>query len=210
VGIAEDTRNAGLAAKSDPEYYVLHGTGPGDATRHSFVVIRTQAATPAAAAFLRDAVGSIDHELPVMIDTMGQRVSALSARHRFTAFLLVSFGILAMLVAATGLAGVTGYLVTQRTRDIGVRIALGATPGVVRREVLMEAAYWVTAGAALGIFLSMACSRLLGTLLYGVTPRDPLSWASALFVLALVSIAAALGPAIRASRIDLMSALRSE
>ena len=210
VGISKDTRNAGLTVQPEPEYYVVRGTTPRDATRRSFVIVRTQAPTPIAAAFLREAVASVDRELPVSIDTMQQRVSELSARPRFTAFLLVAFGVLAILLAATGLAGVAGYLVTERTRDIGIRIALGATPAVVRREVLMEAVRWVAGGAALGLLLAMAFSRIVETLLYGVTPNDPLAWSAALLILSAVSLAAALRPALRASRIDPMSALRTE
>jgi putative ABC transport system permease protein len=210
VGIAKDTRNAGLTVRPEPEYYVVRGITPRDATRRSFVIVRTQAAPRLAAAVLREAVASIDRELPVSVDTMQQRVSELSARPRFTAFLLVAFGVLAILLAATGLAGVAGYLVTERTRDIGIRIALGATPAVVRREVLIEAARWVAGGAALGLLLAMAFSRIVGTLLYGVTPNDPWAWSAALLILSAVSFAAALRPALRASRIDPMSALRTE
>jgi predicted lysophospholipase L1 biosynthesis ABC-type transport system permease subunit len=210
VGIAKDIHNAGLTAKPDPEYYVLRGMTPRDATRRSFLIIRTQASTPVAAAFLREAVRAIDPQLPVSIDTLDQRISELSARPRFTAFLLVSFGLLAVLLAAAGLAGVAGYLVTERTRDIGVRMALGATPSVVRREVLAEAARWVFGGAALGILLAIAFSKALGSLLYGVTAYDPWTWTVALVTLCLVLMAAALRPAARASRIDPMSALRTE
>ena len=210
VGIAKDIRNAGLTANPDPEYYVLRGTAPRDATRRSFLVIRTEASTPVAAAFLREAVGSIDPQLPVSIDTLEQRVSALSARPRFTAFLLVSFGLLAVLLAATGLAGVAGYLVTERTRDIGVRMAMGATPSMVRREVLAETARWIFGGAVLGILLAIGFSKAVGAFLYGVTARDPWAWTAAFVTLSLVLLAAALRPAGRASRIDPMSALRTE
>ena len=173
-------------------------------------MIRTEASTPVAAAFLREAVGSIDPQLPVSIDTLEQRVSALSARPRFTAFLLVSFGLLAVLLAATGLAGVAGYLVTERTRDIGVRMAMGATPSMVRREVLAETARWIFGGAVLGILLAISFSKAVGAFLYGVTAHDPWAWTAAFVTLSLVLLAAALRPAARASRIDPMSALRTE
>ena len=149
VGIAKDVRNAGLTAKPDPEYYVVRGMTARDATRRSFLVTRSQMGASATAALLKRAVAEIDGQLPVTISTLDQQVSELSARPRFTAVVLVSFGVLAMLLAATGLAGVAGYLVTERTRDIGIRIALGATPGVVQREVLWESARWVLAGASL-------------------------------------------------------------
>ena len=105
-------RNGGLTAPPEPEYYVVRGVTARDVTRRSFLIVRTQTSTPAGAAFLRDAVAEIDRELPVTIEPLGRRVSDLAARPRFTAFLLVAFGGLAMLLAATGLAGVAGYLVT--------------------------------------------------------------------------------------------------
>jgi predicted permease len=210
VGIAKDARNSGLSAHPDPEYYVVRGTAARDATRRSFLVVRTQTATPAAVAFLREAVAAVDPELPVTVDTMQQRVSQLSARPRFTAFLLISFGFLAMILAATGLAGVAGYLVTERARDIGVRMALGATAGAIRREVLGEAARWVAGGAMLGVVVAAAASRLLASLLYGITPSDPWAWAAALAILAAVLLLSVLRPALRAARIDPAVALRAE
>lgn len=210
VGIVKDSRNAGLTRPPDPEYYVVRGTVARDATRRSFLIVRTQLSTPAAAAFLREAVAAVDRELPVNIDTLQQRVSGLAARPRFTAFLLISFGVLAMLLAATGLAGVAGYLVTERTRDIGVRIALGATPAAVRRQILGEAGRWVAAGIMLGLIFAAAGSRVVRSLLYGVAPDDPAAWIAALVIMGVVLLAAALRPAVRASRIDPMKALRSE
>jgi ABC-type antimicrobial peptide transport system permease subunit len=152
----------------------------------------------------------VDPELPVNVETMEQRVASLSARPRFATFLLVSFGVLALLLAAAGVAGVAGYLVAERSRDIGVRMALGATPEVVRREILAETARWVAGGTVLGALLAVAGTRLVRTLLYGVVPHDAWAWGGALAVLAIATFGAALRPALRASQIDPMSALRAE
>ena len=185
VGIARDTRNGGLTVAPEPEYYVVRGMTARDATRRSYLLLRTQSTVPVIAGFLRDAVAAVDAELPVNVETMEQRVASLSARPRFTAFLLVSFGVLALLLASAGVAGMAGYLVAERSRDIGVRIALGATPAIVRKEVLGETARWVGGGAVLGALLAVAGTRLVRTLLYGVAPQDPWAWAAALAILAL-------------------------
>ena len=210
VGIARDVRNGGITTPADPEFYMLRRTSERDAMRRSFLVFRTQMPSASAAAYIRERIGVIDRELPVTIATMNERVSQLSARPRFTAFLLVAFGALAMLLAAVGLAGVAGYLVTERTRDIGVRMAVGATPANVRSEVLSEAARWVLAGTALGAFMSAGTARLISSFLFGVIPADPWAWSATMFVLAIVSGLAVLRPANRAARIDPMVALRSE
>jgi hypothetical protein len=210
VGIAKDARNSGLTTAPEPEYYVLRGMAPRDATRRSFLIVRTQTASPGIAAFLRDTVASLDNELPVTIVAMHQRVTDLSARPRFTAFLLVAFAVLALVLAAAGLSGVAAYLVAERTRDIGVRMALGATPAAIRRHVLGEAARWVIGGAVVGLLFASAAARSVAALLYGVSPHDVWAWTAALAVLSGVLLISALLPAVRAARIDPMRALRSE
>ena len=163
-----------------------------------------------ASSYLRDAVASLDRELPVEITSMTTRVSQLAARPRFLAFLLTAFGVLAVVIAGTGLAGVTGYLVAERTREIGVRLAIGATPSRIAREVLRETAIWCLGGLALGIGLVAAFQRVLASALYSVAASDTTAWAAAICVLVMVSLLAALRPAMRAARTDPMSALRTE
>ena len=150
----------------------------------------------------------LDPELPVTIQTMEERASELAARPRFTAWLFVSFAGLALILACTGLAGVAAYMVTQRTRDIGVRMALGATPDRIRRAVLTRPGVWVAAGAVLGFGLAWSSARFLATFLHGVTPWDPLTWGVSLLLLA-AALGAWTGKA-SASRLDPMTALRAE
>jgi ABC-type antimicrobial peptide transport system permease subunit len=105
---------------------------------------------------------------------------------------------------------VASYLVTQRTRDIGVRIALGAAPGDISRQVVGEAGRWIAAGAALGCALAGAGTRAIEAQLYGVSSRDPLSWIAALWVLCVALFLAVLRPATRAAQVDPMEALRAD
>ena len=210
VGIAKDIRNAGPTADSEPEYYVARRLSPRDAQRRSFLIVRTHAAPAAATALLRAEIADLDPELPVTIQTMTERVGELAARPRFTAWLLISFAGLALALACTGLAGLATFLVAQRTRDFGVRMALGATPGRIRGAVLREAGAWVAAGTLLGLALSWVCARFLASFLHGVSAWDPLTWTVSLLVLSGTLAASVLRPAARAARIDPMTALRTE
>jgi predicted permease len=210
VGIARDIRNAGPTTHSEPEYYVARRPLTHDAQRRSFLIVRTQAAPTAVTALLRAEIADLDSQLPVTIQTMSERVGEMAARPRFTAWLLIAFAGLALVLASTGLAGIATFLVAQRTRDFGVRIALGATPDRIRSAVLREAGAWVAAGTILGLALSWAFVRFLGSFLHGVTAWDPLTWTVSLLVLSGTLVVSVLPPAGRAARIDPMIALRSE
>jgi hypothetical protein len=210
AGIAGDVRNAGLILEPEPEYYVAQRSVARDATRRGFVVVRTQADPTIASAFLRAAIAELDPELPVNVQTMDERVADLAARPRFTAWLLTAFAGLALFLACTGLSGVATYLVTQRTRDIGVRMAIGATPAKVGKAVLWEAATWVAAGALVGVLVSWMAASVVASFLYGVTPWDPAIWVAVFSLLSLTLGASVLLPALRAARIDPMTALRTD
>jgi ABC-type antimicrobial peptide transport system permease subunit len=124
--------------------------------------------------------------------------------------LFVSFAVIALVLAATGLYGLIAYLVSQRTREIGIRIALGAVPGVVGRMVLGEAAVLFGLGMILGLGIALLLARGMRTLLYGIGPVDPPTYVGAAAVLAAVMFIAAYVPARRAMRVNPLSALRSE
>jgi predicted permease len=222
IGVARDVRNAGPTLKPDPEFYVLtpsayDGTtytrNPGFDSSNMYFAIRTQSGTADAMAFLKQAVADLDPKLPVTavtIEPLDDQVARLTERPRFLAWLLSAFAGLALLLAAAGLYGVASYLVTQRTRDIGVRIALGAAPADISRQVLREAGRWILAGAALGCGLAWAATRAIEAQLYGVGSRDPLSWIAALGVLCAALLLAVLRPAARASRVDPIETLRAD
>ena len=213
VGVAREIRNAGLTQESEPELYTLwrpDGIASFGQSSTAFFAIRTQATTADAVAILKQAVADLDPQLPVTVQPLDVEVARLTERPRFLAWLLSAFAGLALLLAAAGLYGVASYLVTQRTRDIGVRMALGAAPADISRQVVGEAARWIAAGALLGCALAWAGTRAIEAQLYGVGSRDPLSWIAALGVLGVALLLAVLRPAARAARVDPMEALRAD
>ena len=217
VGVVADVRNSGGTDGDDPEYYMprLHLTNTWiyaapDELRRASAIVRTPLAADAAGRGLRDAIAAVDASLPVDIQTLTESVARLSVRPRFNAALFGLFAAVGLALAAFGLYGVLAFLVAQRTREIGVRMALGASPAAVSRLVLTGAARWLAIGLAAGLGLSLAVARAMHSLLLGVPGSDPTAWAGAAFVLLTAALAAAWLPARRAARVDPMVALRHE
>ena len=129
---------------------------------------------------------------------------------RFLAALLAVFAGLALFVAAAGLYAVASFLVTQRTRDIGIRIALGASPSVIAKQIASEAIYWIAAGAVLGYGLAQLAARALTGEIFNIPATDARSWASTVGVLAISLLLALITPMVRAVRVDPAIALRAE
>jgi ABC-type antimicrobial peptide transport system permease subunit len=146
----------------------------------------------------------------VRVQTMDQLLDGPLAQPRMSAFLLSAFGIVALGLAAIGLYGVMSSAVRQRTREIGIRIALGATENRVRRSVLGEAMAIVGAGTVVGLAVALIATQLLRMQLFGVSPADPLSFGAACAALAIVGLSAAYLPARYATRIDPARALRAD
>ena len=208
VGVAADVSNNGLQMRGDPEYYVPW-TAPEDYGR-AHVIVRTPVTPDAMSNWLRAAVESIDPAQPVTIETMRQRVSKLADRPRFSAVLLALFALMGMALAAVGMYGVVAFLVAQRTREIGVRMALGASPRAILTLVLGSVTRWTAAGAVLGLAGSWFATRLLQSLLFHVAAHDPSLLALAVAALVAVAFIAGWIPARRAMRVDPMVALRYE
>jgi putative ABC transport system permease protein len=160
---------------------------------------------------VRDAIAAVDPTVPTgSIRSMEQVLSHSLALRSFMMFLLGLFAAVALVLASVGIYGVISFAVSQRTREIGVRMALGAHPGDVLRLILGEGLKLVLAGVALGIIAALAMTRLLSTLIYGVSASDPLIFLSVITLLVVVSLAACYVPARRAMRVDPMVALRYE
>jgi predicted permease len=225
VGIAADVKNNGLTGKSDPEYYVLRSKvddpnvgrneGLTDLSLHVYdghaiVIIRTVLQPRVAAKWIRSETAALDPTTPVMVRTMAAQVRALSERPRFDALLLSAFALVGLLLASAGLYGLVSYLVVQRRQEIGVRMAVGATPRQIGSLILMHALCWTAAGIAVGLLTTLITTRFLGSLLFEVSPEDSLLFSAAALTLLAVSIVATLLPALRASRIDPMTVLRQE
>ena len=210
VGVAADVKNGGLTAAADPEFYLPWKPEPEGYFRRGHLIIRTPLNPQALARWVRSEVAAVDPTVPVTIETMSQRVGKLADRPRFNAILLSIFAAMGVLLAAIGMYGVVGFLVAQQTREIGVRMALGATPQDILRLVLSSVARWTISGAALGLLGAWLCSRLLESLLFQVRAHDPLLLGLALLILVTAAFLAAWLPARRAMRVDPMVALRYE
>jgi ABC-type antimicrobial peptide transport system permease subunit len=159
----------------------------------------------------RAAVFSLDPDQPVArVRTMEQMIAESVAGRRFSMLLLGAFAGLALVLAAVGIYGITAYSVAQRTREMGLRMALGAQPGTVLGMVLKEAGVLAGVGLAVGLVLALASTRVMASLLFGVPATDPMTFAVVAFALTVVSLAAAYVPGRRATRVDPMVALRAD
>ena len=192
IGIAGEVKNGGLAEKADPEYYVVRkhaadGTfqnqQPPYGWRRASLIVRSTMEARALAEWVRGEVAALDPALPLNIETMNQRVGKLAQRPRFNAALLGLFAGMGVLLAVIGLYGVVAFLVAQRTQEIGIRMALGATPGAIRKLVLGYAARWTLAGAVVGVAGSFIAQRWLKALLFQVPDQDLLALGAALAML---------------------------
>ena len=208
VGVVSTTKNNSLATDGRPTLYVPFAQDPAASMR---VVVRSTADPALVARELRRAVGAVDAGVPVsQLRTMDELLGASVARPRLTSLLIGGFAAVALLLGAIGLYGVIAYQVSQRTQEIGVRVALGARAGDVLALVFRQGLALALAGAALGLLASAALTRVLEHLLYGVSARDPLTYAVVPLLLVAVAALACLVPARRAMRVDPMTALRSE
>jgi putative ABC transport system permease protein len=210
VGIARDVKNAGLTAADDPEYYFLWRKGQDGGRRRAHLILRSEADPAGLASLVRSGIAEIDPTLPLTITTMWQNLGQHIQRPRFESFLLSLFAGIGVLLAAIGQFGVISYLVTQRSAEIGVRMALGATGRHVVGLVMRNALQWTVIGASLGLAAAWAGSRYLESMLFGVQARDLMNFAAVFGFLIAVSAAAAWQPFRRAVRIDPAQVLRHE
>jgi putative ABC transport system permease protein len=215
VGVIGDVRHTGLDAEPQPEAYVLATQLPPDARfgrgGTTAVVVRTAGDPLQAVPFLRQAVLDVDREVPLdNVMTMEARLSASVAAPRFYALLLGVFALVALLLAAVGIYGVLSYNVSQRHREIGVRMALGASARDILTLVLGQGLVLTMVGAALGLAGAFATARFLRTLLFGIGQNDPITYAGISGLLVAVALVACWIPARRAIRVDPITALRYE
>jgi len=220
VGVTADVRNGdALTDVPRPEIYFVARPGRLGGPMAAFAALsapagslslRTTAGPAEVAAFLRRIAADLDPRQIVTVQTSDEVFTTVTAQPRFVTSLLTAFAALALLLAAAGLYSVASYLVIQRRRDIGVRIAIGAAPRDVARQVVGEAGRWIIGGAVAGSALGWMGTRALRSQLYEVQALDPLSWTGALLALATVLVIAVFRPAYRAAHVDPVTALRSE
>lgn len=210
VGVAADVKNGGLAEDDEPEYYRLRRQRTQDWDRSSVLILKTTLPPTATEAWVRAQVASLDPTVPVDIKTLSERVGKLADRPRFEMLLVGFFAVTGLLLAVIGLYGVISFFVVQRTQEIGIRMAVGASRADILRLVLENALRLIVPGVFLGLVLAFALSRVLSSLLFNVAPHDPVTFAGATGLLILVALLAALIPGSSATRVNPTVALRCD
>jgi len=214
VGIVADVRHNGITEVVKEKFYVPHTQwhkSIGNPIRGMTLVVKTGGDPAILAGPVRQAVRTLDPGLPVAdVRTMASVVGATLSTPRFTGVLLTTFAVLALLISAIGIYGVLSYLVSRRTREIGIRVAIGAGRLEVLRLIMRSGLILALAGVAAGMMLAAWTSRLMRGLLHEVSPSDPLTFVVVGVTLSLVAMVASLVPAWRATRVDPVIALKSE
>jgi predicted permease len=209
VGVVGNIRQGGPASEPWPEIYMPYLQHPGASTALS-VVVRTAGDPTALADRLRQRARQLAPDVPMKFTTLEASLAENVAAPRFRTLLFGIFAAVAVLLAMAGVYGVMAYAVGQRANEIGLRMALGASPGNVLGLVLRQGLRLTALGLAIGLVGGVAATRLLGTMLFAVKPTDPLTYAAVAVVLTLVAAAACYAPARRAMRLDPMAALRQD
>ncbi|MGI8732772.1 MAG: ABC transporter permease [Pyrinomonadaceae bacterium] len=208
VGVVADIRSIELREEAEPDFYL---SGLQDTFANMFMVVRTSVEPLAVATSVRRAAAEVDKSAAVSdVRTMERIVDEAVTQPRFNLVLLGLFSGIALLLSAAGIYGVTAYTVTQRTHEFGIRMALGAQVGDVLRMILRQGMLLISVGVAIGLLASFALTRLLKTLLFGVSATDPITFAAISLLLTLVALLACYIPARRATKVDPLVALRYE
>ncbi|HST53135.1 MAG TPA: ABC transporter permease [Pyrinomonadaceae bacterium] len=209
VGIVGHVRNQGLEGESRVQYYIPYAQRGG--APNLFLVVRADGDPSSLAPSVRGAIAGVDRDMPVYrVTTMEQVVADSLAQRRFSMFLFGVFALIALVLAVVGLYGVMSYAVAQRTHEIGIRVALGAQDRDVLMMVVGQGMAIVGVGLALGLAGALALTRLMSSLLYGVSATDPATYAGIALLLAAAALVASYIPARRATKVDPMVALRYE
>ena len=212
VGIAADVKNEGLQEPDQPEFYRLRRNELEDwrMAPSAVLIIKTNKPPKAMAPWVRSQIAQIDGTVPVEIETMNERVAGMADRPRFETALLSFFACTGLAMALIGLYGVVAFMAQQRTREIGIRIAVGADRGDVLRLILGEGLRLIVIGGAIGLCASLALTRVLESVLFHVGTHDPVTFVAVPVMLGVVALAAVLIPALAAMRTDPVKALRWE
>jgi predicted permease len=205
VGVCADTRYASLREDPPPQFFVLYVQGGVGAMTYE---IRTRMKPESLLPALRRVVRQIDPDLPLVnVRTQDEQIEASMQQERIFVTLTSGFGLLALALASVGIYGIMAYAVSQRTNEIGIRLALGAQPGQVRGMILRESTWLAGAGVVSGLTAALALARLVKSMLYGIAPYDPLTLSAGVGLLLLVALAASWIPARRAAGVQPIEAL---
>jgi predicted permease len=211
VGIVADAKHLSLREEPGPEMYVPFNQKVWPSLANMQVAVRTKADPALMTGLIRDAIHSVDPDLPLgKLATLNTLVDDAMTRPRFSMLLMAAFGGLAVALAGIGMYGVIAYSVAQRTREIGIRMALGAQRSAVFTMVLQQGAKLAGVGIAIGLLAAIGVTRLMAAFLYGVQPTDPLTFSAVSLLLAGIVLLACYLPARRATRVDPIIALRDE
>jgi putative ABC transport system permease protein len=211
VGVVDDVKNSGLTEQSEPEIYFLRRS-VGDDWGSIRNVVFIDSLLPAATIepWVRSQIASIDRTVPVEMEPLQLTVSRLADRPRFETTLLGSFALMGLVLAVVGLYGLIAFMTTQRTHEIGVRMALGATRANILHLIANDGLRMLLVGLAIGLGTALAVSRMLKTLLFQVSVYDPLTYIVVPMLLSLVAIVAILIPARAGTRVEPAITLRAE
>ena len=211
VGVAGEVKNGGLAGGDEPEFDELRTSlHPELWDNHHFFILRSSLPAAVLAPWIRARVAALDSVAPVEIATMNETVSRLADRPRFETALLGFFAFCGLLMAVIGLYGVIAFVAAQRTQEIGVRMALGATRADILRLIAGEGVRLIVLGGVVGLGAALGAAQLLKSLLFGVGTYDPGTYVGVALMLGVVALAATLVPARAAMRVEPVVALRCE
>ena len=211
VGVVNDIRRGGKTGELSPQVYLSAAQTDLYPVRLADFAVRARSDPRQLVNAVQRQVWAIDKDQPVTnVRTLEEIVSRSVAERRFEMVLLIAFAAVAVLLATIGIFGVLSYIVNQRMSELGIRVALGATPGRIVAMVLRQAGWWIAIGIGLGLGGAFTLARYLESLLFEVRHGDPWTYAAAVALLLAASVAAALIPARRGARVDPMTALRYE
>jgi putative ABC transport system permease protein len=212
IGIVDDVKNSGIDQRAGTELYLPYNQTSGSGENSMYIGLRAQGVDPRSlTTAVRREVGSLDSSLPIAeIRTMDDVISRAQSRPRFLTMLLSLFSAIALAIATVGIYGVISYSVARRTKEFGLRMVLGAQQSDVLSLVMKQGALLTGAGIVVGLLAAFALTRLMASLLFGVTATDPLTYLSVTGVLAFVALVACYIPARRATKVDPITTLRYE
>ncbi len=210
VGVVGNVRSANLTDDFRATAYYPHRQRPAGRALTTTWAVRSSLDADALTSSVRAAVERVDPQVPLEIRPAERLVSARVADRRFTMLVISGFAVIALFLAIIGIYGVVSYTVAQRTREIGIRLALGASPGAMLRMVVGAAMRTVVPGLALGALLTFAASGTLRSMLYEMSPLEPVSMLGAVGVLAIAALASCVVPGVRATRVDPIVSMRAE
>jgi len=212
IGVVREASSWTMPRGSQNEIYVPLAQQPNaEPLRMQLVAaVRTQGDPAALMPVVRERLHRLVPDSPATLSTLEQRIATSAADRRFAMFALSAFGVVALVLAGIGIYGVVSYTVVTRLREIGIRMALGAAPGVVRSEILRGAAVMALGGIAAGTIAGLFATRYLEASLYGISRRDPIAYLVGGVVLLAAALLGAYVPARRSSRVDPLLAIRGE